>query len=165
MQQRLMIRWRGRNRDPPLDGSGTGSFLLHYLSTNRVDSRGLRWIPVDSTAVNKRLTSNVLDHKLRVVSQLPRHGRTGSTPCASTNFKCFSINDLQSHIGIRRVRAGVVVGRRGESRRCSPRWAPSPAYVRRLRDQLISRGTDRRFCCRDRAGLEAPARVRLYGAG
>ena len=26
-------------------------------------------------------------------------------------------------------------------------------------------GTDRRFCCRDRAGLEAPARVRLYGAG
>ena len=42
------------------------------------------WIPVDSTAANKRLTSNVLDYKLRVVSQLPKHGRTGSTPCAST---------------------------------------------------------------------------------
>ena len=69
---------------PPLGGSGTGSFLLHYFSTNRVDSRGLRWTPVDSTAANKRLTSNVLDHKLRVVSQLPKHGRTGSTPAAFT---------------------------------------------------------------------------------
>ena len=38
------------------------------FSTTRVDSRGLRWTPVDSTAVDKRLTPNVLDHKLRVVS-------------------------------------------------------------------------------------------------
>ena len=74
----------GAEPHPPLGGSGTGSFLLHYFSTNRVDSRGLRWIPVDSTAANKRLTSNVLDHKLRVVSQLPKHARTGSTPAAFT---------------------------------------------------------------------------------
>ena len=58
----------GAEPHPPLGGSGTGSFLLHHFSTNRVDSRGLRWIPVDSTAANKRLTSNVLDHNLRVVS-------------------------------------------------------------------------------------------------
>ena len=64
-------------------GSGTGSLLLHYFSTNRVDSRGLRWRPVDSTVADKRLTSNVLDHKLRVVSQLPKHARMGSTPAAS----------------------------------------------------------------------------------
>ena len=76
--------WRKYAAAPTLGGSGTGSFLLHYFSTNRVDSRGLRWIPVDSTAANKRLPSNVLDHKLRVVSQLPKHGRTGSTPAAST---------------------------------------------------------------------------------
>ena len=74
----------GAEPHPPLGGSGTGSFLLHYFSTNRVDSRGLRWIPVDSTAANKRLTSNMLDHKLRVVSQLPKHARTGSTPAAFT---------------------------------------------------------------------------------
>ena len=36
-----------------------------------------------STRPNKRLTSNVLDHKLRVVSQLPKHGRSGSTPPAA----------------------------------------------------------------------------------
>ena len=35
--------------------------------------------PVDSAAADKRLTSNVLDHKLRVISQLPKHGRMGST--------------------------------------------------------------------------------------
>ena len=68
---------------PQGSGSGTGSFLLHYFSTNRVDSRGLRWIPVDSTAANKRLTSTVLDHKLRVVSQLPKHARMGSTPASA----------------------------------------------------------------------------------
>ena len=79
-----MVLWRRRNLHPPPGGSGTGSRLLHYFSTNRVDSRGLRWIPVDSAAADKRLTSNVLDHKLRVVSQLPKHARTGSTPCAST---------------------------------------------------------------------------------
>ena len=98
-----MIRWRGRNRDPPLDGSGTGSFLLHYFSTNRVDSRGLRWIPVDSTAANKRLTSNVLDHKLRVVSQLPKHARTGSTPCQqfdSALVKCESTFLDEQAIGV-----------------------------------------------------------------
>ena len=65
-----MVLWR--RRDPhqsPLDGgSGTGSLLLHSFSTNRVDSRGLRWTPVDSTAANKRLTLNVLDHKPRDVS-------------------------------------------------------------------------------------------------
>ena len=72
-----------RAGDRLVEEAGTGSFLLHYFSTNRVDSRGLRWIPVDSTAANKRLTSNVLDHKLRVVSQLPKHPRTGSTPAAS----------------------------------------------------------------------------------
>ena len=62
MQQRLMVLWRRRDPHPsPRDGgSGTGSLLLHYFSTNRVDSRGLRWIPVDPTAANKRLTSNVL---------------------------------------------------------------------------------------------------------
>ena len=49
--------------------SGKGSLLLHYFSTNRVDSRGLRRRPVDSAAADKRLTLNVLDHKLRVVSQ------------------------------------------------------------------------------------------------
>ena len=79
-----MVLWRRRNLHPPPGGSGTGSRLLHYSSMNRVDSRGLWWIPVDSTAANKRLTPNVLDHKLRVVSQLPKHARTGSTPCAST---------------------------------------------------------------------------------
>ena len=78
-----MVLWRRRNLHPPPGGSGTGSLLLHYFSTNRVDSRGLRWIPVDSTAANKRLTSNVLDHKLRVVSQLPKHVRMGSTPAAT----------------------------------------------------------------------------------
>ena len=66
---------------PSSGGSGTGSRLLHYFSMNRVDSRGLRWIPVDSATADKRLTSNVLEHKLRVVSQLPKHARTGSTPC------------------------------------------------------------------------------------
>ena len=29
-------------------------------------------------------TPPVLDHKLSVVSQLPKHARTGSTPCAAT---------------------------------------------------------------------------------
>ena len=62
--------------------------LLQYFSTNRVDSRGLRWIPVDSTAADKRLTSNVLDHKLRVVSQLPKHARTGSCPSATWPSTC-----------------------------------------------------------------------------
>ena len=81
-----MTRWRGRNRTLSLGGSGTGSFLLHYFSTNRVDSRGLRWNPVDSTAADKRLTLNVLDHKLRVVSQLPKHARTGSTPAAPASL-------------------------------------------------------------------------------
>ena len=60
----------GGRRDlhpPPGSGSGTGSRLLHYFSTTRVDSRELRWTPVDSAAADKRLTSNVLDHKLRVV--------------------------------------------------------------------------------------------------
>ena len=79
-----MVLWRRRDLYPPQGGSGTGSRLLHYFSTNRVDSRGLRGTPVDSAATDKRLTSNVLDHKLRVVSQLPKHARTGSTPCAST---------------------------------------------------------------------------------
>ena len=74
----VMVLWRRRDLRPPPGGSGTGSRLLHYFSTNRVDSRGLRWIPVDSTAADKRLTSNVLDHKLRVVSQLPKHARMGS---------------------------------------------------------------------------------------
>ena len=60
--------WRRLNLHPPPGGSGTGSFLLHYFSTNGVDSRGLRWKPVDSSAADKRLTSNVLDHKLRAVS-------------------------------------------------------------------------------------------------
>ena len=77
-----MVLWRRRNLHPP-GGSGTGSLLLHYFSTNRVDSRGLRWIPVDSTAADKRLQSNVLNHKLRIVSQLQKHARTGSTPAAS----------------------------------------------------------------------------------
>ena len=89
----------GGNLHPPSGGSGTGSRLLHYFSMNRVDSRGLRWIPVDSAAADKRLTSNVLDHKLRVVSQLPKHARTGSTPLRSTTatalyeecFRCASI--------------------------------------------------------------------------
>ena len=81
-----MVLWKrlDPHPSPPGGGSGTGSRLLHYFSTTRVDSRGLRWIPVDSTAANKRLTSNVLDHKLRVVSQLPKHARTGSTPAAFT---------------------------------------------------------------------------------
>ena len=78
-----MVLWRRLDLHPPPGGSGTGSFLLHYFSTTRVDSRGLRGTPVDSTAADKRLTSNVLDHKLRVVSQLPKHARTGSTPAAS----------------------------------------------------------------------------------
>ena len=82
--QRPVARSSRPALSPPGGGSGTGSVLLHYFSTNRVDSRGLRWIPVDSTAANKRLTSTVLDHKLRVVSQLPKHGRTGSTPAAFT---------------------------------------------------------------------------------
>ena len=76
----------------PPGGSGTGSRLLHYFSTTRVDSRGLRGTPVDSTAADKRLTSNVLDDKLRVVSELPKHARTGSTPCASTTAtECFPL--------------------------------------------------------------------------
>ena len=79
--------WRRRNLHPPPGGAGTGSRLLHYFSTTRVDSRGLRWNPVDSTAADKRLTSNVLDHKLRVVSELLKHARTGSTPTASTNLQ------------------------------------------------------------------------------
>ena len=78
-----MVLWRRRNLHPPPGGSGTGSRLLHYFSTNRVDSRGLRRTPVDSTAADKRLHSNVLNHKLRIVSQLPKHARTGSTPAAS----------------------------------------------------------------------------------
>ena len=71
---------------PPPRGSGTGSRLLHYFSTTRVDSRGLRGNPVDSAAAFKRLTLNVLDHKLRVVSQLPKYARAGSTPAARTTF-------------------------------------------------------------------------------
>ena len=55
-----MVLWRRRNLHPPPGGSGTGSLLLHYFSTNRVDSRGLRRTPVDSTAADKRLHSNVL---------------------------------------------------------------------------------------------------------
>ena len=77
-----MVLWRRRNLHPPPGGSGTGSLLLHYFSTNRVDSRGLRRTPVDSTAADKRLHSNVLNHKLRIVSQLQKHARTGSTPAA-----------------------------------------------------------------------------------
>ena len=63
-----MDLWRRRDLHSPPSGSGTGSRLLHYFYTNRVDSRGLRWKPVDSAAADKRLTSNVLDHKLRAVS-------------------------------------------------------------------------------------------------
>ena len=92
-----MVLWRRRNLHPPPGGSGTGSRLLHYFSMNRVDSRGLRWNPVDSTAGDKRLTSNVLDHKLRVVSQLRKHGRTGSTPCASAAYA--SLADARSSFG------------------------------------------------------------------
>ena len=97
-QQHLMVLWRRRDLHPPPGGSGTGSRLLHYFSTNRVDSRGLRWIPVDSTAADKRLTSNVLDHKLRVFSQLPKHARTGSTPAASNTSKPFTVNGLLSSL-------------------------------------------------------------------
>ena len=79
-----MVLWRKRDLHSPPGGSGTGSRLLHYFSTNRVDSRGLRWNPVDSTAADKRLHSNVLNHKLRIASQLQKHVRTGSTPAAST---------------------------------------------------------------------------------
>ena len=89
-----MVLWRRRNLHPPPGGSGTGSRLLHYFSMNRVDSRGLRWNPVDSTAGDKRLTSNVLDHKLRVVSQLRKHGRTGSTPAASTTLGYMVSNNI-----------------------------------------------------------------------
>ena len=67
----VMVLWRRPNLHPPPGESGTGSLLLHYFSTNQVDSRGLRRRPVDSTAVDKRLKSNVFDHKLRAVNQLP----------------------------------------------------------------------------------------------
>ena len=71
---------------------GNRSRLLHYFSTNRVDSRGLRGTPVDSAAADKRLTSNVLDHKLRVVSQLPKRARTGSTPAsAPTDIRALKV--------------------------------------------------------------------------
>ena len=72
-----MVLWRRRNLHPPPSGAGTGSRLLHYFSTTRVDSRGFRGIPVDSAAADKRLTSNVLDHKLRVVSKLQKHAPHG----------------------------------------------------------------------------------------
>ena len=79
-----ILRRHGLNRLPARLDSSTERRLLHYVfSTTRVDSRGFRWTPVDSTAADKRLTSNVLDHKLLVVSQLPKHARTGSTPAAS----------------------------------------------------------------------------------
>ena len=73
-----------RTRRRQTEEAGTGSRLLHYFSTTRVDSGGLRWNPVDSMAADKRLTLNVLDHKLRIVSQLQKHARTGSTPAAFT---------------------------------------------------------------------------------
>ena len=83
-----MVLWR--RRDPhqsPLDGgSGTGSLLLHYFSTNRVDSRGLRRTPVDSTAADKRLHSNVLNHKLRIVSQLQKTRSNGFDSQPSTTL-------------------------------------------------------------------------------
>ena len=76
---RLGLRLSGQPRQV-----GCQPVCFSYFSTTRVDSRGLRGTPVDSTAADKRLKSNVLDHKLRVVSQLPKHARTGSNPCAST---------------------------------------------------------------------------------
>ena len=54
-------RGGGAHLSPPGGGSGTGSLFLHYFSTNRVDSRRLRWTPVDSTDADKRSTSNALD--------------------------------------------------------------------------------------------------------
>ena len=49
------------------------------FSTNRVDSRGLRWIPVNSTAANKRLTSNGFDsrrlHRYRALQSVPHPTR------------------------------------------------------------------------------------------
>ena len=92
-----MVLWRRRNLHPPPGGSGPGSLLLHYFSTNRVDSRGLRLTPVDSTAADKRLHSNALNHKLRIVSQLQKHARTGSTPCASPIVSAFQ-SMAYSHI-------------------------------------------------------------------
>ena len=60
-------RIRNRFPPPPLFLHEPGQF------------RGLERIPVDSTDADKRLQSNVLDHKLRVVGQLPTHARMGST--------------------------------------------------------------------------------------
>ena len=50
-QAEVELSWR-RNRARRQEEAGTGSRLLHYFSTTRVDSRGLRWSPVDSTAAN-----------------------------------------------------------------------------------------------------------------
>ena len=68
------------------------------------------------------------------------------------------------YIGRRRVCKGVVAGCGGEGLRSSPRWPAARDCLGRLRDQLASRRADRRFSCRDRAGLEAQPRLRLHVA-
>ena len=76
------------------------------------------------------LKSNVLDHKLRVVSQLPKHGRTGSTPAASTTatvplyeecFRCTSIVHGSVRLSAVRRAGPPARGSAGASAAYSPR--------------------------------------------
>ena len=89
IRQRWLRSWTDRHgpveeAEPAPAARRIGNrFPPPHFSTNRVDSRGLRRTPVDSTAADKRLHSNVLNRKLRIVSHLPKHARTGSTPAAS----------------------------------------------------------------------------------
>ena len=69
---------------PPAGGSGTGSLLLHYFSMIRVDSRGLRRIPVGSTDADKTLdVERVRPQTTRrqSVTETCSHGSTPTHGC------------------------------------------------------------------------------------
>ena len=89
IRQRWLRSWTDRHgpveeAEPAPAARRIGNrFLLLISPRTGSISRGLRRTPVDSTAADKRLHSNVLNRKLRIVSHLPKHARTGSTPAAS----------------------------------------------------------------------------------
>ena len=135
IRQRWLRSWTDRHgpveeAEPAPAARRIGNrFPPPHFSTNRVDSRGLRRTPVDSTAADKRLHSNVLNRKLRIVSHLPKYrsngfdsrcfqgsvrlsagrragpharGSTG-TSCAAVRLSCASVRPPRVRVAARRA--------------------------------------------------------------